>query len=195
MKHPELFLVPALMLADYYLTLAGAALKDRKYGEHFKTRHYELNPVWQKQVAQLKWFNPRHLLVTALVAALLALVAESGTLPGWLVTGLLGCLLVLFGAVIGRHLSNILTFSYMIRKPDGISGQVTMSHGLLLALSLHQTLIVFLPVALIALFAPGPFTVGALFGGLLHVMIHLVWISKHRKTKSPENPTDAPCGT
>jgi hypothetical protein len=186
MKHPEIFLVPAFMLADYYLTLVGAALKDRKYGEHFKTRHYELNPVWQRQVAQLKWFNPRHLLVTALVAALLAFVAESGTLPGWLVTGLLGCLLVLFGAVIGRHLSNILTFNHMIRKPDGISGQVAMSHGLLLALSLHQSLTVFLPVALIALFAPGPFTVGAVFGGLLHVMIHLVWLLRHRR--APKAP-------
>lgn len=181
MKHPELLLVPLFMLADYFLTIAGAVLKERKYGEHFKVEHYELNPVWQKQVAQMKWFNPRHLLITAMVALLLILVAESGFLPGWFVECFLGCLLVLFGAVIGRHISNIMTFIYMARKPDGISGQVTMSHGLLLALSLHQSVIVFLPVGLIALFAPGPFTVGAVFGGVLHVLIHLVWLSKYRR--------------
>ena len=42
---------PPFMLADYFLTLAGAAQKERKYDDHFKTEHYELNPTWQKDVA------------------------------------------------------------------------------------------------------------------------------------------------
>ncbi len=36
MKQPEILLLPVLMLADYFLTLAGAALRERRYAEYFK---------------------------------------------------------------------------------------------------------------------------------------------------------------
>ena len=68
MKHPEVILVPAFMLADYFLTLAGAVLRDRKYSDHFKTEHYEMNPLWQKDVARKKWLNPRHIVLVVVVS-------------------------------------------------------------------------------------------------------------------------------
>src|SRR3954471_18182323 len=63
-RHPEFLLVPVLMISDYLLTIAGARLRADVYGRHFRTQHYELNPAWQSAVAKLRWFNPRHLLIT-----------------------------------------------------------------------------------------------------------------------------------
>jgi hypothetical protein len=191
MKHPELLLIPTFMLADYFLTLAGAVQKEKKYGDHFKTEHYELNPIWQRQVAQKKWFNPKHLLLTVAVTLFLILMAELVEMPEYFVTGVLGCLLVFFGMVVGRHLSNLMIFRYMIKKPQDISGQVTMTHALLLSLSLYQYLVVFVPLILIALFAPSPFVVGAVWAGVLQVLIHMTWISKYRKKAGSSNRPDA----
>ncbi|MBK8921077.1 MAG: hypothetical protein IPM81_06140 [Saprospirales bacterium] len=58
MKHPELLLLPVFMLADYFLTLAGAIQAEKKYSHHFQTEQYELNPAWQPRL------GPRHLLIT-----------------------------------------------------------------------------------------------------------------------------------
>ena len=181
MKHPEFFLVPAFMLADYFLTLAGAARKEKRHGDHFNIEHYELNPIWQRHVAQRKWFNPRHIVLTVAVTSLLIPLVEFGAMPEFLLSGLLGCLLVFFGMVIGRHVSNLMTFEHLIRQPDEISGQVTMTHALLLWLSLYQYVAVIVPLALIGLFAPSPFVAGAMFASVLLLMVHLRWIRRHRR--------------
>ena len=189
MKNPELLLIPVFMLADYFLTLAGAVQMEKKYSDHFKTEHYELNPIWQRQVAQKKWFNPKHLLITVTVTSFLIVIGEFGKMPEYVVTGVLGCLLVLFGVIIGRHLSNLMIFRYIIRKPHEISGQVTMTHDFLLSLSLYQYIAVFVPFILIALFAPSPFVIGAVLAGVLLVLIHMDWIAKYRKkTESSNQP-------
>src|SRR5262245_6019846 len=61
MLHPEVLLVPVLMVLDYYLTLYGAHLAEQSYRRHFKTEHYELNPIWQRAVARRRWINLWHL--------------------------------------------------------------------------------------------------------------------------------------
>ena len=63
MLHPEMILVPVLLLADYFLTIQGANAAAGKYSQHFRVRHYQLNPLWQQAIARRKWFNPRHLLL------------------------------------------------------------------------------------------------------------------------------------
>ncbi len=187
MKHPDFLLVPVFMFADYFLTLAGAALKDGKYGDHFKTEHYELNPIWQKQVAQKKWLNPRHILLVVVGSCLLLLPMEFVELPEPFIQAVLGCLLAFFGMLIGRHLSNLMIFRYVIRKPDEISGQVTMSHAMLLWVSLYQHLAILAPLALIAVFSPSPFVIGACVGAVLVLAVHLQWIRRHRKQASAFN--------
>ena len=191
MKHPELFLVPAFMLVDYFLTLAGAVQREKEYGDHFKAEHYELNPIWQRQVAEKKWFNPKHLLLTVVVTLFLILVTQFSEIPEHFVLGLLGCLLVFFGMLIGRHLSNLMIFRYMIRRPHDISGKVSMTHGLLLSLSLYQYIVVFVPLVVIAFFAPSPFVIGAVLAGVLQVLVHIKWISKYRKKLESSSQPDA----
>ena len=161
MKHPEFLLVPVFMFADYFLTLAGAVLKDRKYGDHFKAEHYELNPIWQKNVARKKWLNPRQIVLVVVSSSILILPMEFVEMPQPFIQAVLGCLLAVLGMVIGRHLSNLMIFRHVIRKPEEISGQVTMSHALLLWVSLYQYLTILVPLALIAIFSPSPFVIGA----------------------------------
>jgi hypothetical protein len=192
MKHPEFLLVPVFMFADYFLTLAGAVLKDRKYGNHFKTEHYELNPIWQEHVAEKKWLNARHILFTVVLSSALILLTQFVEMPEPFFQAVSGCLLAVLGMVIGRHLSNLMIFRYVIRKPEEISGQVTMAHALLLSVSLYQHLTILVPLALIAIFSPSPFVIGACVGAVLLLAVHLTWIGKHRKQARASNrPSEA----
>lgn len=191
MKHPALFIVPAFMLADYFLTLVGEIQRGKKYGDHFKAEHCELNPIWQKPVAQRKLFNLRHILLTLVVTAVLMLLMESDDMPEPFAQGMLGCLLVFFGAIIGRHLSNLLIFRRIAQGPNEISGQVTMTHALLLSLSLYQYVVVLIPIALVVAFSPSPFAIGGLLGVVLLLAVHLGWIRRHTKGRKASDEANA----
>lgn len=191
MKHPELLLLPVLMFADYFMTLIGAVQSKKKYGQHFKTEHYELNPVWQRDVARRKWFNPRHLFLVLLISSLLFLVAETGMLREPLVEAVFGAVLIVFATLLGKHLSNLMVFGHVIRKPKQISGQLTMSHALALSVSMYQYLVAGVPVVMIAIFMPSPFTVGGIFGIALLLVAHLVWITRYRMRAKRSAKPDA----
>ena len=180
MKHPESFILLVLVLADHFLTLIGETQRVKKYSEHFTIEHYELNPAWQESVAQKKWFDPKHILLTITIIVLLMLVVESSYMPELFAQGLLGALLVCFGSVVGRHLGNLLTFRHINRTPNEVSGQVSMTHALLLSLSLYQLSGVLVPVALVAALSPTPFAIGGVFGVVLLLIVHLQWIRKYR---------------
>jgi len=187
MNHPEIFIVPGLLLADYFLTVLGATLKERKYDKFFKSSHYELNPRWQANIANKKWFNMRHLGLTALVASFLVYVSEFANLPNEIVHGFISCLVIFFGAIVGRHLSNICVFRRLIGKSDDIHGEITMSHALALAISLYQTVIVLVPVLILTVLYPSPVLVGAFIGSLLLVAVHLRWLRQHKKKQEASN--------
>jgi hypothetical protein len=182
MHHPESLLIPVLMLCDYWLTVAGARAREGVYADHFKTQHYELNPVWQTAIARKRWFNPRHVGLTLVIAALFYGAGE------YLLTDddpvfafVIGALLVVFGAVNGRHLSNLATFAWIRRHPDELSGSIAMSHGLVLWLSTFQYLGLLLPLALLALCAPTPHVLGGLVGIAFLMLVHLGWILRWRR--------------
>lgn len=185
MKHPEIVLLPILMFTDYFLTVLGATWRQGKYGRHFKTEHYEMNPVWQKHIREKRWFAPRHIALTMLVSGILAGFLEFGNAPESLAQAVLGFAFVVFGTVIGRHLSNLLTFRRLARTPREITGQVTMSHALALSISMYQYLVVVVPLALISIFSPTPFVLGGLAGAVLVFLMHLGWLRRHQKHGPP----------
>ncbi len=183
MRYPEYVLIPVFMFADYFLTVAGTVLKDREYSDHFKSEHYELNPIWQKQIAQKKWLNPKHIALTIIASSALIFLAETGNLPERFAQGFLGCFLVFYGMIVGRHLSNLMLFRDVNRNPNDVSGQVSMSHDLLLRISIYRYVVAFVPLALIAVLSPSPFVYGAAMGPVLLVALHLGWIRKYQKHK------------
>lgn len=181
MRHPEFLLIPVLMLSDYALTIAGARMRLLNYGRHFKTEHYELNPIWQQAVAKLRWFNPRHLLITAAITLILGFCIEVlQPSDEAFVEVIEGFLLGLLGAVNGRHLGNLLTFAYLGRHPDAIDGTVTMNHEFALWLSTFQGLGFAVPASLLALFSPRPIVLGFLGGALALLAVHVAWTLRER---------------
>ncbi len=180
MKYPELLLLPIFMFLDFFLTMACSRLSPRGYGKYFATEHYELNPVWQKAVVRGRWFNWKHTFLTVVISSNLIFLAELVDLPRNCVEGGIGCLLVLFAAVLARHLSNLLIFQHIIRRPDQISGKVEMSHLLTLWISCFHCINFLIPVVLIAIFTRVPFAVGGAFGAFLLLAYHLRWIEKYK---------------
>ena len=180
MNHPELFIIPAMMLADYFLTVWGAILSEKKYQQHFKIENYELNPLWQKSIAQKKWFNPKHLAIVALVIGICFIWSDGWTGSDPLSDGLFGFLAVFFASVIGTHLANILTFSFLIRNPESISGEVKMSQPLLLCISQFRVLGFFYILIVLAIFSPTPFIIGGLCSQIVFLSVKLVWLAKAR---------------
>jgi len=183
MNYPELLLFPVFGLADYFLTLAGAVLREKKFGNHFKKEHYELNPVWQSAIAEKKWFNPKLLLLTLIEIIVIIFVIAFGDIPEAIYQTLLGFYFVGYGILIGNHLRNILTYWHVNRKPDEITGQVFMTHGLSLSMSLYELIIVLIPLTTISLFAPSPFVMGATINCALQILAHVIWIWNDRRNQ------------
>ena len=178
-NHPESLLVPLLMLTDYWLTVAGAGMRDSGYSTHFKTPTYELNPVWQKTIAAKRWFSARHLALTGVVGTACVLLS---VIPNQRISDVFfGFALAVFGLLNGRHLSNLAIFAYVCRHPATLSGTVTMSHELVLWLSLFQLAPVMLMLMLIWVIAPIPQVTGAFVGVAALSLVHLLWIRRYRR--------------
>ena len=184
MRHPEVLFVPVLMVLDYYLTLYGAHLAEQSYRRHFKTEHYELNPIWQSAVARRHWINLRHLALVVLVGGMLALLAEVLELESVFLNPLLGFVLTSYGLVLGRHLSNILTFAHLARRPDEVVGEVRLSHSFVISLSIYQLLAVGLPIIFVAIFSPSGFVFGAVAAVLTVGSVKTLWLLRSRKTRA-----------
>ncbi len=178
MNHPELMAVPALMLADYALTILGAKKSATVYRNHFTTPSYELNPLWRSSVDQIRWFNPRHLALVTIFTALLILVDRTALLESQVFEFVLGMLFGAFGAVCGRHLANLMIFGYLNRNPQEISGQVQMSMKLVLKMSQYSYISLIPLFLIVAILAPSPHTGGVFLGLVGVVLAHFVWARK-----------------
>ena len=172
MNHLQWIPVPLLMLTDYALTILGAKWGEA-YRRHFVTPTYELNPRWRESVARGQWVNPRHLLRVGLSALLLWLL--EGRMPSAGFAVLLGVGYGIFGALIGRHLGNLLLFRYLNRHLDEISGQVNLALPLVLKISQAHYLGMLLPFVFLAALAPSPYALGFLLGLLGLILVHGKW--------------------
>jgi hypothetical protein len=184
-----------MMFADYFLTVFGGIQSKKGYSLHFKTEHYELNPIWQKHIAQRKWFNPRQIMLALVVSVALVLLLELEEVPDSLAQGILGAVMVLYAVVLGRHVSNLLIFQHLIHRPEEISGQVAMSHPLVLSISLYTTLVTIIPIALVAVFSKSEFAIGGTAGLALFCLVQLRWIRMARKARTSAvnpGPGDSP---
>jgi len=182
MRHSEVLIVPVLMLADYYLTIVGAKLAQSGYRAHFKSASYELNPIWRGDVAKLRWFNPRHLLLAALLTALLLFAAEaSDTLDPWFFPVMFGMVLGAFTPIITQHLGNILTFEFMRRNPNEVEGSVTFSMRYAIVASIAQGMTVLVVLALVAWLTQVPIAYGMLAGAGVLMLARFSWFARAKR--------------
>jgi hypothetical protein len=118
-----------LALGDYYLTIVAAKLY-KTYAARYITYQngYELNPVYENDIAQYRWFSKKH------AAALLVLIVGLSILRLWVGKFIfelyIGAVLLQWLWVDLRHLQNIQIFLDM-RRPDSISGHVEYSYWLM----------------------------------------------------------------
>ncbi len=183
MSRPEFALIPTLMFCDYFLTVAGAVLKERGYDQVFEGETYELNPIWQIDIAQKHWFNPRHSLLTLSITLLLFVIVESEQLSAAFLNGFFGCLCILFGIIIGKHLSNLLIFIWITHQVQGGMGSIDIGEDLNLWTSALQYITLLVPMGLIVIFAFSPFALGGLLAVLLILGLHLAWIWQLNRPK------------
>lgn len=114
-------LVTILFLADHYMTVAGATLA----AQHFKSENgYELNPFFEKEVAEGKWFTRKHIAILIGIAIYLGLVR-------WFSAALFE--LVIGGLIFHeihlnlQHAKNLLYLKDS-RKPGSVNGRLETSY-------------------------------------------------------------------
>jgi membrane-anchored glycerophosphoryl diester phosphodiesterase (GDPDase) len=88
----------------------------------------ELNPVFEQDVRQLRWFSPRYFILMLLVAFLIAFVGSWMPKP-WFEL-LAGTALLLVFVVDLRHIENLSTVWFMRSDPNGFKGKVEQSYAL-----------------------------------------------------------------
>ncbi|MCB1026044.1 MAG: hypothetical protein KDB79_16730, partial [Acidobacteria bacterium] len=130
MNHPEILLLPVLMIADYYLTILGAVFRERGYGKHFKIETYELNPDYRSEVDSKSLLNLKF--IGQVLFNFGILLASSVFLTGkyeFAYQIVLGFYLTLFGYINGLHTSNLLTFLFVAKNPGTFEGAIDIPHG------------------------------------------------------------------
>lgn len=187
-SHPEVLLIPLLMLFDYFLTVLGARLAEHGYRRHFKFPDYELNPAFQKSIAAKKWFSPKHIIAVVLVAAYCAFWYHWWQGDDPVFEGCFGAFLTVFITVIGGHLANIWTFYFMLRYPDQVSGEVILTQRYVLHLTRSRMLMLLLPLAASAVVVRAPFLLGAVAGALALILIQTLWIWRNSRRKPRPGP-------
>ncbi len=118
-----------LFLGDHYMTVVSAKLLKSYVGQHHVFQNgVELNPMFEKEVANFQWFTQKHLL--ALIGGIVALSTIR-------LLGLVAIFEFLIGAILLQwleidllHIQNILYFRDIIRKPNSLTGTVESSYWL-----------------------------------------------------------------
>lgn len=184
MQYPEVLIIPVLMFLDYYLTIWGAIQRTKAHSKYILIENYELNPMWQNDIKQRKLFNIKQIVLTIAFFIFLIYVFEFYDLSVWYKEGLFGFLLIHNGMLVGRHVSNILTYNYVEKNSDSLNGQIKLSHQFSLHHSQYQYFVVIVPMVAIAILNPKPFTIGCAVGALNSIIYHKLWIRKFKKRKT-----------
>ncbi len=177
MNHPEVLLLPLLMIADYYLTILGAVLHKKQYGKHFVIETYELNPEYREEIDSVSLVNLRFVGQVLLNFLILFSVAILSTDTYQFIYQIaLGFYLTLFGYINGLHVSNILTFLFVKNNPNTFEGSLKIPHKFNLRRSLYNNSILFFPIGFILLFSFSYFVLGALFAVIYNFLLGSFWL-------------------
>lgn len=191
-EHWEVLLLTPIMLLDHSLTILGARMSERRYANHFRSEHYELNPVWQSAIRTKRWFNPRHhILAIAIPIALFYLEQATPQISAYygpLNAGLLS----LYSMILGQHLCNLLVFRRLDRRPGEVSGSVTMSHPFVLENARYRAFVCAFPLVVAAALSRHPLAIGAALGPAFYLLSNFVWSARRKSGKNPAQGPAAP---
>jgi hypothetical protein len=122
-----------LYAVDYMLTLKAARLYDAGVKDHISFGGgYELNPVFQKDIAALRRFSYRFFLLLVLFGGILLIIYTLGMKEMFAFSW--GLLIGVQLTIQLRHVRNLAVFNYA-RRSDGMTGKIEYEHWLSLRLS------------------------------------------------------------
>jgi hypothetical protein len=181
---PSLTLCTILYILDYYLTIAGARLYRRGARQILVMEgSYELNPRFQKDIDQLRWFSGGFVRALISLLAILSLIwwlAQQAEIP-WLFTLYVGFFVGLELAIQRRHLQNLFMFRSIV-KPGAAIGQITYTRALILKQSSFDMLVFALLFATLSFLTWSLFLLGGAFGCLSVAIKHAVLARKTQQT-------------
>lgn len=119
----------ALSLFDFVATM----LYSKVYREFLSAsvqyeRGVEMNPAFEKDVQQLRWYSPRYFLSMLGVASLIVLVG--GWFPAAWFEALAGAALLLVLITDLRHIENLSVVWFLRADPEGFKGKIEQSYKL-----------------------------------------------------------------
>ncbi|MEK7466542.1 MAG: hypothetical protein AAB074_03930 [Planctomycetota bacterium] len=174
--HWEVLLLAPIMLVDYALTILGARMAGREYASHFRSEHYELNPVWQAAIKTKRWFNPRHHVLALALPIVLFYVEQSSRGNLAISFAVLNAgILSMYAMILGQHASNLLVFRRLAMRPGDVTGSITMKHSFELANARYRALACAFPLALGAALSRHPVAIGTAIGPAFYLLANLVW--------------------
>lgn len=170
-----------LYVMDYVFTLRAARIYQRAANKHFSFEAgYELNPYFKDDIARLRRFSFRFLLMLLWVAGLLLILNSTGFTEGFaLAWGALVCTQI---AVHFRHIRNLALFHYAAAS-SGIDGRIAYQHWLSLRLSAVEFLSFTALFLFLFLLWGNYFVLGGALGSLSIALRHLIDSSK--KSRGP----------
>src|SRR5205807_2068504 len=122
-----------LYCLDYGLTLVGAKLYRSRGSKHYSfSEGYELNPVFKEDIARLRVFSFRFLLLLILSSGLLAILYSANFPPAFVLAW--GALVGVQLSILHRHIRNLALF-FHAHDSGGISGRIEIKHWLSLRLA------------------------------------------------------------
>lgn len=181
MDHYEIFLLPLLMMADYYLTLAGATLYKQAYGNYFVLDSYELNPVWQESVNKPKKFDFGHAFMSIVFTVVFISIDYYHIINEKMLQGVLGYYIVLYSLINAKHLENISIFKFTNKHSGLLKGKVLINYEMSVKMSQYRMIFLFIPLSIIAFYSNSYFAWGGALSVIGAWLSHSSWLTWYRQ--------------
>ena len=174
-----------LYVSDYALTLWSETLYQRGADRHFAHEgSTELNPDFERNVAALRWVNPRFLLmwVGGTVGLLVWGPGAAKHSPGWF-EFFMGFLIFPQCVICVGHFGNIYRFKLALLS-SGIEGYIKMSREAALRVSAVDLLAMAGLFLFAFLLTASWWMAGGVVGCLYYITLHGFWLRRlHRQTR------------
>jgi hypothetical protein len=179
------------MLADYYLTLLYAWLVKRT-DSSADLAAIELNPMWKRDVADIRLFNFRHLTSVVCFSVLFFCLSQApdGSARAFFLAPF-GFATVTFGTIVARHVLNIVVFVRGRRDSIQSRGEPRGSRSII---SLAP-LAVLLTLLSGAAFVPVSFLLGGLTGLIFESALRWGLMREAARSRSNANREEEPVPT
>ena len=169
----SIILIVALFLGDHYMTVLAAKIHKTYLAQYITYQAgLEMNPNFEKEVANFQWFTRKHFTIILGFIISLSIIRLLGVIE--IFEFFIGAYLLLWLYVDLRHIINIL-YLQDIRKPNSLIGKIETSYWL----SQRQVEFMYMSQAIlfgvVALASMRPFfwggALGLLFQGFRHLSL------------------------